>query len=116
MAFYKILCPLDQFFFEVMKMQSFKLGISDVIPANVKNVVLHIFVNFNKTTFAKFCGAFDNFSRTYEVARLWIINCVLTLVTSFTGLNIYANYGLHVNFWNSWLAPFCFMMEKDHFN
>ena len=27
----------------------------------------------------------------------------------------YANCALHVNFWISWLLPFCLMMEKDHF-
>ena len=27
----------------------------------------------------------------------------------------HANCGLHVNLWNFFLAPFCFMMKKDHF-
>ena len=27
----------------------------------------------------------------------------------------HANCGLHVNFWNFLLMPFCFMMKKDHF-
>ena len=27
----------------------------------------------------------------------------------------HANCGLHINFWNFWLMPFCFMIQKDYF-
>ena len=28
----------------------------------------------------------------------------------------YANFGLHVNFWDFWSMPFCNMIKKDRFN
>ena len=60
--------------YEVVKLQSFESGVSEVITANVKNIspllFLHVFDNFmKKVVFTEFHGRFDHFSRTYEVAK-----------------------------------------------
>ena len=52
---------------EVIKLQSFESGASDVIPANVQIFhpwfSLHIFLNFmEKELFTQFYGCFDRFS------------------------------------------------------
>ena len=60
--------------YEVMKLQSFESGVSEVITANVQNIsplfFLNVFDNFmKKVVFTEFYGRFDHFSRTYEVAK-----------------------------------------------
>ena len=79
---------------------------------------LYFFVRFmEKKPPLKLYGAFDYFSRTYEVAK-FLMNTLYLNVTDIMHANeyaIYANSGLHVNLWDFFLVPFCFKMKKDHF-
>ena len=65
----------------------------------------------------KFCGVFTHFSRTYEVAKFWMIKLYLDVIDVLHGNEHtkQANCGWHVNFLNFLLMPFCFMIKKDHF-
>ena len=79
---------------------------------------LHLFVSFmGKKPPIKFYGIFDQFLRTYEVSKFWMINLYLNLsdIMHTNEHKKHANCGLHVNFWNFLLMLFCFMMKKDHF-
>ena len=65
----------------------------------------------------KFYGIFDQFLRTYEVSKFWMINLYLNVsdIMHANEHKKHANCGLHVNFWNFLLMLFCFMTKKDHF-
>ena len=70
-----------------------------------------------------FYGVFDQFSRTYEVAKFWIIKLFLDVsdVIHAKEHKKHANRGLYVKFflleffWNFLLMQFSFMMKKDNF-
>ena len=65
----------------------------------------------------KVYGVFDNVSRIYKVKKFSTIKLYLSVSYAIHANKHmqYANCGLHVNFWNFLLMPFCFMMKKDHF-
>ena len=76
------------------------------------------FVKFmKKELFIQFYGRFDHFSWTCVVVKLEMIKLCLggSEVIHASEDKLYANCGLHVNFWKFWLMPFCFIMTKDHF-
>ena len=61
-------------FLDVIKLQSFEFSVNDIIPANVQNIspllLLHFFFCLTEEKHPlKFYGVFDNFSRSYEVAK-----------------------------------------------
>ena len=52
-------------FHEFMKLQSFEFGVTDVIPANVQNISLLVFLAqfTEKEPITNFYGVFDHFSQ-----------------------------------------------------
>ena len=69
-------------FHEVTKLQSSEFSVNDVITANVLNISswfsLHFFVcKIERKPSIKCYGVFDNFSRTYEVVKFWMIKLYL---------------------------------------
>ena len=54
-------------FHEVMKLQSFKFGVSEVIPAIVHNISPLSFVE--KESFTEFYSVFNFFLRSYKVMK-----------------------------------------------
>ena len=113
-------------FYDVIKLQSFEFSVSEVIPTNAQNISPLVFFVFFVSFFVrflekkppiKFYGVFDHFSRTYEVAKFWMIELYLNVsdIMNANSHTKHANCGLRVNFWNFLLMYFCFMMEKDHF-
>ena len=79
---------------------------------------LLIFVNFmEKEPSAKFCSIFDHYSQSCKGMKCCMTGQCLQ-VNDFILTNRHtehANCGLHINFWNFWLMPFCFMIQKDYF-
>ena len=89
-------------FHEVVKLQSFEFGVSDVIPANVQNIsplvvflCVFLLVLWRKNIVQSFMVLLILLREIMKSRRFDWFNCVSTQVTSST----YANCGLHVNFW-----------------
>ena len=77
---------------------------------------LHFFVRFvEKNPPLKYYGAFVNFSRTYEVAKFWMIKLYRDVsdVIDANEDTKYANCDLPVNISNFFLISFFFMMKKN---
>ena len=79
---------------KVIKLQSFAVDASDVIPANVQNISLFLFYIFNFMEYepsTKFYGIFDRFSVTYRESYE-VLNdyTVSTLVTSSIPMTIHS--------------------------
>ena len=93
-------------FQEVINLWTFEFSVSDVILPNVQNISPLVFFTFfvrfmEKKPPMKFCGVFVYYSRTYEVAKFWMIKFCLDVgdVILEKVHTKYANYGLLVNFW-----------------
>ena len=89
-------------FHEVVKLQGFEFGVSDVILANVQNIsplvvflCVFLLVLWRKNIVQSFMVLLILLREIMKSRRFDWFNCVSTQVTSFT----YANCGLHVNFW-----------------
>ena len=67
-----------------------------------------------KKTPIKFYDVFEQFSRTYEVAKFSMTKLYLEVsdVTDASECAKHANCGLHVNFLSFLLIPFRFMIKK----
>ena len=73
-------------------------------------VIVSFFVSFMKKKLSiKFCGVFYHFLRAYEVGEIWMIKLYLHTsdVIHANEHTKYANCGLHGNFYNFLLMPFC---------
>ena len=97
---YKILWHFDQFS-RRYKVKKKWINVMDVIPVNVRNI-LPIFMEKKLST--KFYGVLFEWLNFLDVSdNIHIDNHTL-----------YANCGLHVNFWN-FRSIFSFMTRRDHF-
>ena len=79
---------------------------------------LHFFVSFvEKNPPIKFHRLFHNFSRTYEVAKFWMLNCISTYLMPYMPMNkqnmLIVSY--MEPFGSFLLMSFCFKMKKDLF-
>lgn len=97
---YKILWHFD-IFSRRYKVKKKWINVMDVIPVNVRNI-LPIFMEKKLST--KFYGVLFEWLNFRDVSdNIHIDNH-----------NLYANCGLHINFWNFRLI-FSFMTRRDHF-
>ena len=97
---YKILWHFDKFS-RRYKVKKKWINVMDVIPVNVRNI-LPIFMEKKLST--KFYGVLFEWLNFLDVSdNIHIDNHTL-----------YANCGLHVNFWN-FRSIFSFMTRRDHF-
>ena len=90
---------------KVINLQRFEFSVSDVIPANVQNILPLIFFAFfviflEKKPTIKFYGVFDHFLGTYEVAKFSMTELYLDVsdVIQTNEHTKHDNCGLHVNF------------------
>ena len=94
-------CGILIYFHEDIKLKKKWINVMDVIPVNVRNI-LPIFMEKKLST--KFYGVLFEWLNFRDVSdNIHIDNH-----------NLYANCGLHVNFWNFRLI-FSFMTRRDHF-